>query len=170
MKSSDNEYFISFQAENCTQCHGCEIACKAWRELEYGVRYRRVLNFWRGEFSEIRCFSLSLACLNCVEPACAAVCPAEAITKQEEGGVVTVDEALCSGCKLCAEACPFGVPQFGEDGIMQKCDLCHSRQPADCVPPCVDTCPGKALSYVKVSASEKRNDEQRTARLLSSAQ
>jgi Fe-S-cluster-containing dehydrogenase component len=132
------------------------------------VRYRRVLNFWRGEYPEIRSFSLSLACLHCVEPACAAVCPSEAIIKQDKDGLVVVDEMLCTGCRLCAEACPFEVPQFGESGVMQKCDLCHSRQQADCGPPCVDTCPGKALSFIKVSSSEKRKCEQETARVLSS--
>ena len=170
MSTTGNEYYISFQPENCTQCHGCEIACKAWRELEYGVQYRRVRNLWRGDYPEIRSFSLSLACLHCVEPACAAVCPSEAISKEVESGLVTVDEALCNGCKLCAEACPFGVPQFGGDGVMKKCDLCHSKQPADCDPPCLDTCPGKALVFVKEGASEKRNAEQRLVRLISSAE
>ena len=43
MAEPKKELMIRFDPEKCTQCHGCEIACKTWRELDYGVRYRRVL-------------------------------------------------------------------------------------------------------------------------------
>jgi len=164
--ATESEYLIGFDPEKCTQCHGCEVACRTWRNLDYGVFYRRVLNLWKGEFPRIKNASLSLACLHCVEPACAAACPEEAIVKRKADGLVIVDTGLCTGCKLCAEACPFGVPQFGDSGIMQKCDLCHGRQSTQALPPCVDTCPGKALSLMSVSRSEKRAQEENTAQLL----
>ncbi len=168
MPASEKEYLIDFDSEKCNQCHGCEIACKAWRELRYGVQYRRVLNLWQGEYPSVKNASLSLACLHCVEPACAAACPEDAISKSEKGGLVVVDKTICNGCGICADACAFGVPQFGENGIMQKCDLCRDQQLAQAAPPCVDTCPGKALSVIEVSQSKKMVHEEKITQLLRS--
>jgi Fe-S-cluster-containing dehydrogenase component len=170
MPASEDEFLIDFDPEKCTQCHGCEIACKSWRKLPYGVQYRRVLNLWRGEYPEVKNATLSLACLHCAEPACAAVCPEDAISKSERDGRVVVDEALCNGCRLCADACSFGVPQFGETGVMQKCDLCHGQQSTQVSPPCVDTCPGEALSYIAVAKSEKKRLEDKIECLKRSAE
>lgn len=166
MTVSSKEYLIRFDSEKCTQCHGCEIACKSWRGLDYGVQYRRVLTFWQGTYPRVKCTSLSLACLHCVEPACLAECPEEAISKGVKDGLVVVDDTLCTGCGTCAEACVFGVPQFSDSGIMQKCDLCRDQPLAQTVPPCVATCPGKALKLVEILASEKIVEEENTARLL----
>jgi len=168
MPASEKEYLIDFESGKCTQCHGCEIACKAWRELGYGVQYRRVLNLWQGEYPRVKNASLSLACLHCVEPACADVCPEDAISKSATDGLVVVDEARCNGCGLCADACAFGVPQFGENGLMQKCDLCSGRQSGNVSPPCVDTCPGEALSYIEVSRADKQAHEEKIRHLLKS--
>ena len=168
MAVSNQEYLIVFDSEKCTQCHGCEIACKTWRGLSYGVKYRRVLNVWQGEYPRVKCASLSLTCLHCVEPACAAACPEGAIFKRAKDGLVVVDDTVCTGCGICAEACVFGVPQFGDDETMQKCDLCRDQQLARAVPPCVDTCPGGALSLIEISQSEKMVHEEKISRLLRS--
>jgi anaerobic dimethyl sulfoxide reductase subunit B (iron-sulfur subunit) len=162
----ENEYVIGFDPEKCIQCHGCEVACRAWRELDHGVHYRRVLNVWHGTYPQVKSASVSLACLHCVEPACLAACPEGAITKRAADGLVVVDETLCTGCEICAEACAFGVPQFADGGTMRKCDLCSGRQVARTAPPCVDTCPGQALALIKVSRSEKMAREEDTAKLL----
>lgn len=163
---SGKEYLIRFEPESCTQCHGCEIACKTWRGLGYGIQYRRVLNVWTGTYPRVENASLSMACLHCVEPACEAACPEGAITKRVDDGLVLVDETLCTGCESCVEACAFGVPQFEENGTMQKCDVCCDLQLAGSVPPCVDTCPGKALTLINVSRAEKMVHEKRIAQLL----
>jgi anaerobic dimethyl sulfoxide reductase subunit B (iron-sulfur subunit) len=97
-----------------------------------------------------------------------AACPQEAITKRVSDGLVLVDETLCIRCEACVKACTFGVPQFEENGAMQKCDLCCNQQLAGTFPPCVDTCSGKALSLIKVSRSEKMVHEKTIAQLLRS--
>lgn len=168
MPASAKEYLIDFDPARCTQCHGCEIACKAWRELGYGVQYRRVLNVWQGAYPNVKNASLSLACLQCVEPACAAACPESAISKNAKDGLVVVDETICNGCGMCADACAFGVPQFGETGIMQKCDLCCDQQLGPAAPPCVDTCPGGALSYIEIRHADKKAREEQILRRLGS--
>jgi anaerobic dimethyl sulfoxide reductase subunit B (iron-sulfur subunit) len=166
MNDLTREYMIKFYPERCIQCHGCETACKMWRGLPYGVRYRRVINLWEGSYPRVKSHGLSLSCLHCSDPACAEVCPVEAISKQAADGRVRVDTTLCIGCGACAEACPFGVPQFGEDQVMQKCDLCGGQTLAGTDPPCVATCPGRALVLEEVTLEEKKAYETFVAEAL----
>jgi formate dehydrogenase iron-sulfur subunit len=44
-----------------------------------------------------------------------AVCPVDCFYKTSEG-VVLHDKDLCIGCGYCFYACPFGAPQFPQDG------------------------------------------------------
>ena len=169
MVRSSGEYIISFDPQRCIQCHGCEVACKAWRDVEIGLHYRRVLNLWRAGFPRNASGSLCLACLHCADPPCAAKCPEGAIFKDALDGRVAVDPGLCTGCRTCREACPYGVPQFGARGIMEKCDLCLTQDAGDIAPPCVDTCPGGALALRRVSSRQKRDHEAQIAGLLALA-
>ncbi|OGP54162.1 MAG: hypothetical protein A2Y65_00285 [Deltaproteobacteria bacterium RBG_13_52_11] len=154
------EYGISFLKEKCIQCHGCEVACKSWRGVESGVRWRRVDNIWHGSYPMVTSASASIACMHCVEPACVEVCPEGAIEKRALDGIVVVDSDACSGCQVCLDACPFEVPQFGVDGKMQKCDLCISAIDMDSeTPPCVATCPTKALLFGQMESEEKAGEE-----------
>jgi anaerobic dimethyl sulfoxide reductase subunit B (iron-sulfur subunit) len=136
-----------FDAGRCVQCHACEVACKGTHELELGPRWRRVLDRWAGEFPLVVNTSLSVSCFHCAEPACANVCPVAAISKRVEDGVVVVNQQECIGCRACRKACPYGAPQFGHNGKMQKCYLCTDRIALGLQPSCVATCPGEALSF-----------------------
>jgi anaerobic dimethyl sulfoxide reductase subunit B (iron-sulfur subunit) len=98
--------------------------------------------------------------MHCIEPACVAACPESAIEKRAEDGIVIVDRDACTGCQACLDACPFGVPQFGVDGKMQKCDLCIGAIDMDIEsPPCVATCPTKALFFGKMERDKKADAE-----------
>ena len=75
-------------------------------------------------------------CLHCDDPPCLEACPEEAISKREDG-IVTLDEALCSGCQLCLDACPYSAISF--DGtVAHKCNLCSERIDHGLVPACAD--------------------------------
>lgn len=163
------ETLIWFDAEKCTQCHGCEVACRSWRSLAHGVRHRRVLNVWRGSYPDVKSHSVSIGCLHCAVPACAAACPEQAIGKRDADGLVWVDRELCTGCQACLDACPYGVPQFGLDGIMQKCDLCLDQAGREFGPPCVATCPGGALSLREVDDEEKKRHQETVLSLMAEA-
>ena len=161
------EYGFLFAKEKCIQCHGCETACKSWRNVEHGIWLRRVDNIWEGQYPTIKSFSASISCMHCLHPACIGVCPNEAIAKREEDGIVWIDKDKCDGCRICIEACPFGVPQFGEDGKMQKCDMCVDvidieKEP----PPCTATCPTQALMFSIIDREEKASTEQLLQELI----
>ena len=75
-----------------------------------------------------------------------AVCPKEAIYRDEELDSVHVNHDLCIGCKMCVSACPFGAMRWNpKRGRVFKCDLCHGD------PQCVRFCDTKAVDYVEIS-------------------
>ena len=161
------EYGISYTKENCMQCHACEVACKSWREVEPGVKWRRVEVIWQGAYPDVKNLSASVACMHCVEPVCMKECPEGAISKRAEDGVVLVDREKCIGCRTCLEVCPFDAPAFGTDGKMQKCDLCLNR--IDYLtesPPCVSTCPTNALGFGRFDVGDKKAGEESVRRLI----
>ncbi|MBN1323105.1 MAG: 4Fe-4S binding protein [Methanotrichaceae archaeon] len=112
----------------CIGCKACEVACK--REHN-GKPHIAVLP------AEGRA-AVPLLCHHCKDATCALVCYSGALTT--DGDRVSFDAAKCTGCGICALACPFGV--IWSDKLAHKCDLCY---PAE-LPSCVATCPAQALS------------------------
>ena len=87
-------------------------------------------------------------CMHCEDPACASVCPADAIKTDPDGVVLSAAVERCIGCGNCALACPFGVPKIDvERELMMKCDLCYDRTSAGLAPMCATVCPSGALFY-----------------------
>jgi anaerobic dimethyl sulfoxide reductase subunit B (iron-sulfur subunit) len=145
-------FFVS--SKRCVQCHSCQVACKAVHNTELGPNWRKVLNYWEGEYPNVANKTISISCFHCEKPACLEICPAGAISKRAEDGVVVVDQNECVGCRNCEQACPYGAPQFGKNGKMQKCDLCLDRRAEGEQPACVATCPGEALAFGDVTELE----------------
>lgn len=139
------QYGFHLNLDRCVQCHACEVACKAYNRIELGIKWRQVVSLWAGQYPDLINRTITFSCMHCGKPGCVDVCPTGAITKRAEDGIVVVAQDECIACGACAEACPFGVPQFGQDGIMQKCDLCVDRLARGRKPACVETCPSEAL-------------------------
>ncbi len=142
-----------FDQSRCTGCFACCIACKDWHDIPPGrARWMRVSCIEEGEFPKVFVAYLASACHHCHQASCVSACPAEAITKREEDGIVVVDRDKCLGESVCGApcklACPYDSPQFGdeENARMQKCDLCLERWQTGKKPVCVDACPTRALS------------------------
>jgi anaerobic dimethyl sulfoxide reductase subunit B len=141
------QYGFYVDTDRCVQCHACEVACKSWNGIELGIRWRRVLDVWGGQFPKVANQTISYSCMHCSKPACVEICPEKAISKRAEDGIVVVNTHKCVGCRSCAKACPFHIPQYGKTGVMQKCDFCLERLSQGKRPSCVATCPGEALKF-----------------------
>lgn len=138
-------YGFLIDPDNCVACKACEIACKKRNALSDGPRLRTVSSVVKGEFPNLTVINVSMSCRHCGKPGCVAVCPVGAITKRVEDGIVVVDEARCIGCHTCLSGCPFGVPQYRDNGTMVKCDLCLDRKELGLEPACVRSCFYNAL-------------------------
>ena len=68
---------------------------------------------------------------------------------------IDLDVSKCVSCGACAVACPYGLPGFGEDGKMVKCDGCYVRLHHGLQPACVKACPTGALKLVDLDAPEE---------------
>jgi anaerobic dimethyl sulfoxide reductase subunit B (iron-sulfur subunit) len=186
------EWGFYFDATRCLGCHACAISCKNRHGVDSGkVDWRRVETVQTGEFPNVREQNFSISCMHCKDAPCEKVCPADAITKRESDGIVTVDQDACIGCHYCGWACPYGAPQYGEDGLMQKCNLCLDRgvgsgvdapakheQDEPLEPACVDECVGGALhagpidellSQASKEAAERFHRDGRTQVIVESA-
>ena len=141
------QYGFYLDLDRCVQCYACEVACKAHNGLELGIKWRRIVSLWAGRYPDVINRTLTFSCMHCGKPGCVDACPVGAITKRAEDGIVVVNQGECTACGACAEVCPFDVPQFGQDGIMQKCDLCVDRLARGRQPACVETCPSEALCF-----------------------
>jgi anaerobic dimethyl sulfoxide reductase subunit B (iron-sulfur subunit) len=132
-------------------CFACVVACKDWHDVPAGpASWIRLKTVEKGKYPDIFVAFLPTTCCHCENPDCVSACPAEAITKREEDGIVIVDRNACLGkndCGMCLDACPYEAPQFGaeENAKMQKCDLCIERWAEDKKPVCVSSCPIQAL-------------------------
>jgi anaerobic dimethyl sulfoxide reductase subunit B len=139
-----------FDQTRCIGCSTCAVACKDWHDIPAGpVHLIRVSKIERGRFPQVFRTFLATPCYHCANPVCASVCPADAITKRQQDGIVVVDREACLGssCGLCLEECPHGSPQFGpeNDAKLQKCDFCLERWQEGKKPVCVMACPVEAL-------------------------
>lgn len=144
-----------FNAELCTGCKTCMIACMDKHNAPKDVLWRRVLEFSGGEWTPVGnayeqtvfAYYVSIACNHCENPTCAAGCPTKAMHR-DASGIVLIDQSRCIGCRYCEWNCPYGAPQF--DPIkkkMSKCDFCIDYLEQGLPPACVAACPCRALDY-----------------------
>jgi anaerobic dimethyl sulfoxide reductase subunit B len=146
-ENSDMTYSFYFDSSKCIKCKSCEVACKQWKGIKAGTfRLRRVEEVVSGVFPGLKRQFYSISCRHCAKAPCIEACPTKAISKRPDG-IVLVNRNECIGCKACLEKCPFGIPQFDTDGLMQKCDMCLDRIENGQVPICAATCPTQALRW-----------------------
>ncbi len=100
-----------FDQTRCIGCFTCCVACKDWHDIPAGpAHWRRVKPIEEGKFPLPFLAYVSGACYHCEELLCAIVCPAEAITKLEDG-VVVVDREKCQEAARCGITATNGTGQ-----------------------------------------------------------
>jgi len=128
--------------EKCNNCGNCETACIKTRTslTSPGLSCIRIL-----KDNEAGDFFFPIACKQCENPPCMAVCPKEAIYQDDELALVLIDRQKCVGCGMCVSACPFGAMKLDKlKAKSYKCDLCAGD------PECVKVCQPLAIEYQDV--------------------
>ena len=150
--------------EKCTGCRLCELVCAV---KHYGIsnpaRARIKVMKWEQEGVYV-----PMSCQQCQDAPCQNICPAKAISRDDEMSRVMVDYDKCIGCRLCVAVCPFGAMSFNViDKQVLKCDLCDGD------PQCVRFCDRKAVDFVspdEVSIDKKRTAAERLSKVKEAAE
>jgi Fe-S-cluster-containing dehydrogenase component len=153
----------------CVGCRSCEAACnevnslpqpeQPFDDLSVLDRKRRthaaaytVVNKYEVDNYPMSPVFRKSQCNHCLEPACASACFVGAFTKTPEGAVI-YDPSVCVGCRYCIIACPFNVPTYEYDKVLEprvmKCTMCYPRIVEGQLPGCVEACPMEALTFGK---------------------
>lgn len=156
-----------FDADACTGCKACVVACKDVKGLPVGYKLRKVVTGEAGGWEPdptsgllqpvaVFSYSVSYACMHCDAPACVPNCPKQAIVKDADTGVVWIDRELCIGCGACSRACPWDAPVVvpAIDGTRKsrKCDFCRDLLAAGEEPACVAACSMRCLKAMDMDA------------------
>ncbi len=105
--------------------------------------------------SDLRWLMMSDGCKHCVNASCEQVCPTGAIIRTEFGSTY-IQEQVCTGCRDCVAACPFGVIHVHEtadhrQGTARKCTFCYDRLQHGLQPACAQTCPTSAIRFGSIN-------------------
>jgi len=108
-----------------------------------------------GEYPNAYFFYLPRICNHCTHPACVEACPAGAMYKRPEDGIVLRDEERCTGSRRCMRACPYKKIYFNHArNVSQHCNLCFPRLERGVAPACARNCPGR-LAFVGLLGDEE---------------
>lgn len=150
MEDGVKRYGMVHDETLCIGCTACTDACREVNNVPEGVsRLEIVRSEPQGEYPDVDYKFTRISCQHCDNAPCVHVCPTGAAFKDDDTGIVAVDNFKCVGCGYCLAACPYHVRFFHpETKSADKCDFCREtnlkegKQPA-----CVESCPTKALTF-----------------------
>ena len=147
-------YCMVIDQRRCIGCHSCTAACRMWNELPDDIIYNAVLTEGvQGEWPNVHKNWLPTLCMHCEKPACVPCCPTGA-SRQDPDGTVWIKTENCMACKVCVNACPYGMrdqskmrPRLHQ--YITKCTFCRERRQTEPGknPYCVQTCHQKARIF-----------------------
>lgn len=145
------QIFVYHALPGCSGCRICEKVCGLKHEKKYNPAYSRirVYQFYPGPID------VPIVCQYCEDRPCVGACPTDALTYDGDVYRMTIDEALCTGCKECNQACIDNgrggcITFHPQTGIAQICDLCDGD------PVCAKYCPSDTLHFLSLSRFSKR--------------
>jgi len=95
-------------------------------------------------------FYLPRICNHCVNPSCVAACPAGALYKRGEDGIVLLSQDKCRAWRMCISGCPYKKTYYNwSSGKSEKCILCFPRLESGHAPACFHSCVGR-IRYLGV--------------------
>ena len=150
---------LTVDYHKCVGCKTCEMVCSLLHEGVCSPSMARI-SIARNERDG---WNVPVICEMCEKPVCLTVCPAGAISKNPETGVVSIDEKRCIGCLMCVQSCPFGHVNFNSlKGVAFKCDRCGGD------PQCVKFCWTGALTFEPLEIVLCRKRQEAAGKAVSS--
>ena len=143
---------LLYDATMCIGCKQCEQACADQNKLPYDETTAKEQAQSDHKYTVVLTHGdkfMRKLCMNCVDPACASVCPVGALRKTAAGPVI-YEEERCMGCRYCMVACPFNVPKYEWSKTLpkvRKCTMCSSRVQAGLQTACAEICPTGATKF-----------------------
>lgn len=129
----------------CLGCHLCEYNCafanSGKTNMALALKDIKIRPRIKVDGKDKITFAVS--CRHCDDPICVKSCIAGAISIND--GVVVIDQDKCVGCYTCMLVCPYGALSMGDEGAMQKCELCTRNSFGE--PACVKGCPNNAIVF-----------------------
>jgi Fe-S-cluster-containing dehydrogenase component len=134
---------LLYDATMCIGCKACVAACAQANDTDPDIRRdslhqaptdlndltRNVIKLYKSDDGKEYSF-VKRQCMHCLDPACAAGCPFQALHKDPETGIVEWTPEKCIGCRYCTITCPYHIPRFQWAGFnprVTKCELCRHR-------------------------------------------
>ena len=154
---------LLYDATVCIGCKACVAACAEANDTppdtrgdalhqapsDLNDRTRNIIKLYKPEDGSAFSF-VKRQCMHCLDPACAAGCPFQALHKDPESGVVNWSAEECIGCRYCTITCPYHIPRFqwvGFNPRVTKCELCSHRLAKGLKPGCTSVCPTGAVIF-----------------------
>lgn len=128
---------ILHKSELCIGCRACQQACQDYHDLPAGKALMEIVERETFAGGALRVRYGMDTCRQCQKPECLPACPFGAIGR-DDGGVVVIDRARCTGCGACVRACPLHHIVLSGRKAM-KCMECSERVGE--TPVCQAACP-----------------------------
>lgn len=153
--SNEVHFGMVIDTEHCVGCQTCTISCKISNEVPGSAHWNHLesldgdeLYQATGTFPRTRLAFRPMLCNHCEDPACVKHCPTHAMHKDEETGLVLVDQDRCIACGYCTWTCPYGAPSMDDvHHVMSKCTFCKGRIAEGQKPFCAEACPANARVF-----------------------
>lgn len=146
-------YAMAMDTRRCVGCNACVIACKTENRLPTGGFRDWIVQETQGTFPGLSMEVRSERCNHCSDAPCVDACPTGA-SHVQEGGVVMVNHAKCTGCKACIASCAYGARYVHPAGWVDKCTFCLHRVKQGRTTACVEVCPTRSLTFGDLSDPE----------------
>lgn len=138
---------FTFHPERCVGCGSCVVACvnenQIPTELETSFRLLGKNEYTAGDQVDITYFTYG--CLHCEAGFCQKACPKGCFSRDDDTGLMALDNQDCIGCSACQRACPYAGIQI-KDNKALKCNGCQERVAEGLLPLCVLACPQEAIT------------------------
>lgn len=158
----------------CLGCRSCELACAVAHSSAKDLYVAVSAGEKPGHSITVESYgrkAVPVHCNHCEDAPCMLACPTGAIHREEEGGPVLFDAERCIGCRMCVQACPFGVITLSPEGRgVLKCDLCAERLAEGKEPACVAACPTGALVFGDEEEANRAKRRKAAERMISAQQ